>query len=496
MKNRIFISSILVAIGLLSSCSDSFLQEDYSDPILISYDENTIKTNQDLQKFIKGLYSRFGTSSFSGDYFTYQELTGDLGFVSIKNSGYFVNTNAENHLVVDGGASSGIWSSFYTTISNANLILAFEGKVPDDPKGGVKSKSLFAHAKVIRAYNYLALLGLFSPNYGEGDQSLGVPYPTIYNIEAKLPRETVPNVVNNIIADLTSSLADFEADKTASSIYGNNNSFNVDAVKLLLARTYLYKKDYVKAIEYANEIINLGGELVGGTGNTGSNLAFGTIFTLLGENNPEILFQIEENNIIPSNNNLQPYWGISGAYKQNFMAQDFFNSFMPNPLSPNANTATDVRVRNNAWYQNNATTYPDSPAPINVKKYLNGPRDVILLRKTEAFFIKAEAQYHSSPATAFETLKSWVVTHRDPGYNKNLTGTAVLDEILRQKGFEFFLEGMRFTDMKRNNKAIVKVQKANNVPLGEIPVGDRRFIWPIPLSEIQTNPNIKQAPNY
>ena len=72
----------------------------------------------------------------------------------------------------------------------------------------------------------------------------------------------------------------------------------------------------------------------------------------------------------------------------------------------------------------------------------------------------------------------------------------MLDEILRQKGFEFFLEGMRFTDMKRNNKAIVKVQKANNVPLGEIPVGDRRFIWPIPLSEIQTNPNIKQAPNY
>lgn len=56
-------------MGLLSSCSDSFLQEDYSDPTLISYDENTIRTNQDLQKFIRGLYSRFGTSSFSGDYY-------------------------------------------------------------------------------------------------------------------------------------------------------------------------------------------------------------------------------------------------------------------------------------------------------------------------------------------------------------------------------------------------------------------------------------------
>ena len=484
MKNRIVILSILASVGFLSSCSDSYLQEDYSDPTQISYDQNTIRTNQDLQKFIRGLYSRLGTSSFSGDYFTYQELTGDLGFVSARNSGYFINTNAENHLVVDGGASSGIWSSLYNTIGNANLILSYEGKVPDDPKGGVTSKALFAHAKVIRAYNYLALLGLFSPNYGEGDQSLGVPYSTTYNIEAKLPRETVPKVVDNVIADLTSSLADFEADN-ASAIFTNNNSFNANAIKLLLARTYLYKKDYQKAIQFADQVIDLGGELVGGGTNTG-NTTFSTIFTILGENNPEILFQIEYNNIIPSNNNLQAYWGTSGAYKQNFMAKAFWDDF----------PSTDVRKSNVAWYQNNATTYPDDPKPINVKKYLNGPRDVILLRKTEAFFIKAEAQYHINPATAFTTLKNWVTTHRDQAYSKSLTGTAVLDEILRQKGFEFFLEGMRFTDMKRNNKAIVKVQKANNVPLGEIPVGDRRFIWPIPLSEIQTNPNIKQAPNY
>jgi len=107
----------------------------------------------------------------------------------------------------------------------------------------------------------LALLGLFSPNYGEGDQSLGVPYTTSYDLEAKLPRETVPTVVNNIIADLTSSLADFEADPSKSAIYAQNNSFNIDAVKLLLARAYLYKKDYVKAINYADQVINLGGEL-------------------------------------------------------------------------------------------------------------------------------------------------------------------------------------------------------------------------------------------
>ena len=492
MKNKIFILGAFVALLGMSSCSDSFLEENYSEALNIPLDANTIKTNEDLQNSIRGLYASLAnTSGFGGDYFTYQELTGDIGFVSIKNSGYFVSTNALNHLQVDGGASGGIWGAFYNTIANANLVLSYEGKIPDGAAGIVKSNTLFAHAKVIRAYNYLALLGLFSPNFGEGDQSLGVPYTTTYDITSKLPRATVPTVINSLIADLESSLTLFNADKDKSAIYVDNKSFNINAINLLLARAYLFKKDYIKAQQYAQAVIDVG-ELLSTSSTTSP---FSSMFLVNGENNAEVLFQIDYTSP-GGTNTLSTYWGTAGTYKQNFMAFSFYDSFKPDNLSlPPA--SRDIRYSNITWYQNNATTYPDLPQPINVRKYNNGFRDVIQLRKTEAIFIKAEAQYHTDPAVAFQTLKNWVVTYRNTAYNKNFTGTAVLDEILRQKGFEFFLEGTRFTDLKRNNKAIVKLQTgADGNTLGTIPLGDRRFIWPIPLTEMQNNPNISQAPGY
>lgn len=480
MKNNIYISLAVGALISLSSCSDSYLQEDYAPALKIAIDENTIKTNEDLQNSIRGLYASLSsTSGFGGSYFTYQELTGDLGFVSIKNSGYFVSTNAENHLLVDGGASSGLWASFYNTIANANFVLSYEGKIPDSSEGSLaKSKTLFAHARVIRAYNYLTLLGLFSPNYGEGDQSLGVPYSTSYKIDAKLPRASVSTVINSVIADLESSLALFANDSN-SAIYASSKSFNVDAIKLLLSRAYLFKKDYAKAQQYAQQVLDSpSGSLL----NIGDYPQF---FNANGETNSEVLFQVDFTSPGASNG-ISVYWGVSSQYKQNFMAKPFYDTF----------NSSDIRVKNTAWYQNNATAYPDDPRPINVKKYINGFRDVVQLRRTEAIFIKAECQYHTDPAAAFQTLKTWIVTNRDTAYNKNLTGTAVLDEILDQKGFEFFLEGLRFTDLKRNNRAIIKKQTFNGVPLATVPVGDKRFIWPIPLEEMQNNPNIVQAPGY
>ena len=482
MKNKILIL-LIAALFFAESCSDSYLQEDYSPAFLIPIDANTIKTNDDLQNSIRGLYASLSSrSGFGGDYFTYQELSGDIGFVSLKNSGYFVSTNAENHLIVDGGASGGIWEAFYNTIANANFILSYDGKVPDDPKGEfAKSETLFAHARVIRAYNYLALLGLFSPNYGEGDQSLGVPYPEKYDIEAKLPRLTVDTVINNIITDLKAALVQFEND-SKSAIYNQNKSFNVNAINLLLARAYLFKKDYSKAQQYAELVID-NTKLLNKT-------TFPQIFLPTGEGLDEILFQIDftQQGDSPSNG-ITNYWSIVGNYKQNFMAFDFYKSFYS---SQNGTTSTDIRLTSSSWYQNNVTSYPDTPKPISVRKYLNGFRDVIQLRRTEAVFIKAECQYHTNPDVAFQTLKSWVTQYRDSAYNKSFTGTAVLDEILRQKGLEFFLEGMRFTDLKRNNKPVVKYQ----FPTVSIPVGDKRFIWPIPLKEIQNNPNITQAPGY
>lgn len=469
-------------IGALAfnSCSDSWLGENYSDSVLTTIDDNTIKTKSDLVQNIKGLYSRVASSSgFGGEYLTYQELTADIGFVGVANSGYYVGTNGGTHINVEG-AGSGLWSAFYNTIANCNFVLSYEGKVPEDEEATISAKKLFAHAKTIRAYNYMALLNLFSPNYGEGDQSLGVPYLTSFDVEQKLPRETVPYVVDQIIVDLNEALASMSdsSDTTPTEFNDRRNSFNEGAVKLLLARIYLYKKDYDKAATYAQEVVD------DSSSTFVSSTELTTYFRIPGELHKETLFQIEYNTL--SLHSIRDYWGSLGAYKQNWMSRNFWDLF----------PTTDPRKT--SWYPVNASVnnLADDPKPVDVRKYISADRDLVQLRKSESIFILAEAQYHSNPAQALSTLKNWIVDYRDTAYNPTATGSGVLDEILRQKGFEFFLEGTRFSDLKRNNKDIVKYQTMNGAPLTTIPVGDRRFIWPIPLSEIQTNPNIAQAPGY
>lgn len=488
MKNKIILSLFLGS--LLFSCSDSLFDENYSQAGLIIVDQDAIKTNSDLVRSVRGLYSKLSSEGgFGGDNLTFQELTADLAFVSVNNAGYFVGTNGGTHIQVDGGAGGGLWAAFYNTIANANFILSYEGKIPEDANAVNKNAELFAHAKIIRAYNFLALLNYFAPNYGEGDQSLGVPYPTTFDINAKLPRETVPNVINKVIADLESTLVVFDQNYVTESMYGNKNSFSPLAVKLLLARAYLFKKDYPKAQQYAQKVID--DSSVGFLLKNNVN----TYFSKNGENAPyETIFQIEYNGL--DLQNISNYWGVSTSYSQNFMARPFWSKF----TTPSTVATRDVRTV--SWYTTNSVVtgdkYPDNPKPIDVRKYVSGDRDLVQLRKSEAVFILAESQFHTNPTLASQTVTNWVKEYRFPGYNPTVTsGAGVLDEILTQKGFEFFLEGLRFSDLKRNNRSIVKYQtNATGQPLTTISAGDRRFIWPIPYSEIQNNPNIKQAPGY
>lgn len=489
MKNKILLSIFLGS--LLFSCSDDIFTENYADAGLIIVDDKAIKTSDDLDRAIKGLYSNLSnTSGFGGDHFTYQELTADIGFVALSNAGYFLGTNGGTHIQVDGGASGGLWVSFYNSIANANFVLGYRGKIVEGENDGHKAEEYFTHAKIIKAYNYLALLSYFSPNYGEGDQTLGVPYPESFDINARLPRESVSKTVSNVIADLESSLAYFENNFIEGGLYENNRSFSPVAVKLLLARVNLYKKDYAKAIKYSQDVLDDPSSLLLKRGDV--SMYFSNVVE--GERNQETIFQLEFNDLSPQG--LTDYWGSISRYKQNFMARSFYEKF----VSPTTIPSAQRDIRTTTWYTTNNTVngMTDNPKPIDVRKYNTGARDLVQLRKTEAIFIKAESQFHSDPALASKTLTDWIKEYRFPAYTPPVTsGAGVLDEILNQKGFEFFLEGLRFSDLKRNNRSIVKYQtNVTGQPLTTIPAGDKRFIWPIPLNEMQNNPNIKQAPGY
>ncbi|MBU4539373.1 MAG: RagB/SusD family nutrient uptake outer membrane protein [Weeksellaceae bacterium] len=474
MKFKNIFIATTVTVSALTSCSDSFLT-DLPPSATIITPTGALKTKTDLAVAVNGLYATMNSAAaFGSNHQTYQELTGDLAFVGAVNSGRFTQTNGWGHISPADGVSDGLWNSLYNIIANANFILGYEGQIPEDENGTAPVADLFAHAHAVRAYSYSVLMAYFAPNYGEGDQSLGVPYPTTFDITQKLPRSTVSQVYNAIINDLNIANANFDPGFSS-----GKNKFNSEASQLLTARVYLYMKNYPMAIQYANEALS------GPTPLLPKNKL--SSYFLGDDDTNETLFQIYEspNVNIGANDAISGTWSSAGTYKQNWMRRSFWDTF---PI-------TDVRKT--FWYTSSGfvNNLTDTPKPIDVRKYTSPAKDVVLFRKTEAEFILFEANYHQNPAQAAAGLQNWVREYRDAAYTvPAVSGQALLDEILRQKGFEFFLEGHRLTDLKRNHKKVDKSGQNGNTFVAE--ADNYKFVWPIPLSEIQTNPNVVQNPGY
>jgi hypothetical protein len=72
-----------------------------------------------------------------------------------------------------------------------------------------------------------------------------------------------------------------------------------------------------------------------------------------------------------------------------------------------------------------------------------------------------------------------------------LTGSALYEEILRQRRIELAFEGHRFFDLKRLGRNLVKGPHYNDVAFT-----DFRILAPIPQREADANPNIRQNFGY
>ena len=138
---------------------------------------------------------------------------------------------------------------------------------------------------------------------------------------------------------------------------------------------------------------------------------------------------------------------------------------------------------------------------IIVKKYSNqynasDKDDIKVLRLSEIYLVLAEAYYRqTNEAGALQYLNE-LAQKRDTtfaGYNS--TGVNLLNDITNERRKELAFEGNRFFDMNRLELDINRGLEYPSTAL-YIPFSDYRRILPIPLSEMDANPNISQNPGY
>lgn len=150
-----------------------------------------------------------------------------------------------------------VWSALYAAIATANHALqAIDQIEARDGELSNALKAARAEGLLIRAYHHFLLVNIFSQAYKNEEDSkndVGVPYITEpeTKVLVNYDRGNVADVYDKIEADMLAGLADISDINYEKPKW----HFNVKAANAFAAKFYLFKRDYDKALEYANNVL-------------------------------------------------------------------------------------------------------------------------------------------------------------------------------------------------------------------------------------------------
>ncbi|WP_312076750.1 RagB/SusD family nutrient uptake outer membrane protein [Chryseobacterium sp.] len=470
MKKAIF---LLISLSGLSSCSD-FLTTEPVEKISIN---EQLSTKKGVLESLNGAYYQLRTTYFSEGNFVYGDLlSGNLKFTP-QNSGATTQDSSVSLIYnfEDQSTDSDLsyfYSNNYQIINNINLILQYTDDLQDataNEKSEIKAEALALRAFVhFQLYKYYAQNYTFTPDashlgiaYITAPQKPGVDYPV---------RKTVSEVFVLLENDLQQSLSLFQPNQAIPA--GQKKNFmNIDAAKLLRAEISLWKNDWQKAYDYANDLINTTSLIL--TPPT----AVSTQWAL-----SESVFEIanDANNEFPAG---PIYNFVTSTSKSSYNASnDVYNLF-----SSNDNRKTLLETQN--LKTGTATNSPKLPYHFTKKYKLE--TGSLIYRLSLAYFIRAEAALHLGNSQ--QALSDINIMRNRAGLSS--ISTINIDILLEEKRKEFVFENQYFFDLMRNHKNIIRNNGCISTNCSPIYPNDK-FILPIPQSTININSAMQQNPGY
>lgn len=469
---KIFLCSAAFAIMVCSACEkmvaiDPPINELKSE---IAFSSDKLATN-----VLSGMYTRLAESPTQTIYLpVYNSLFADDLIYSGLNEGYIDANN--NSYTIFSSLQANIFSDWYSTIYRANSII--EGLQKYQGTSDAVKKQFTAESKFFRAYSYFNLVNTF----GE----VPLVLTTDVSISALQPKETVPNIYKQIIADLTAAKADLLLDYSASSNAANTSNkrlgVNHYAATALLARTYLFTGDNEAAEKNASEVIaatHLYSLIPSATMATGVWV----------KDNLESIWQMTPP-VATTNqytNEAASFLPASGSVAQFDIRKTFRDLF----------ASTDLRRQN--WMSNSGLGATAKVLPFKYKYSTNAlavaagvAESQTVLRLAEQYLIRAEARARIGVDLSGARADMNVIRARaNATESTTTTQSELIDEILLEHRKEFFCEqGYRWYNLKRTGQAdvILPALKPAYRPAAKL--------LPLPFSATDANPNLEQNPDY
>ena len=494
MKFTKYIAASMIALAGLTACSDSYLDTDYTNYLDETAAAEAAGKNPDV--FLNGMWSWMvtynQTSNNAHDDFGYMgslHATDMMAEDIVMQSSHWFNYDhqLDNHQEPYRRTLCH-WLNYYTMIAKSNEILSLY------PEGGetADQKGLIGQAQAIRGLAYLHLIQLYQfATAADGSVNVDAPgVPLIYTaadgkteeeIAAAKGRNTVGEVMAQIELDLTNAVENLEGGYKRP----NKNYVDANVAYGILARYYLLANKWQEAANAANKA-RQGYTMMPATA-AGLYDGFVTI------------------------NNQEWMWGFAHTTETQTTYASFFS--MISNIAPGyagigyAPRLIDVRLYNQI---------PDTDAR---KKWFNGPEgdetqptqaaslpyanvkfghvsdwseNYMYMRAAEMVLIEAEAYVRMGDGAKGAQVLKELMSARQPDWNMT---SVTLDDIHLQRRIELWGEGFAYYDLKRLNKGIDRTYKGNNYMPGyniAVPARDTRWIYQIPLKEIQENDLINE----
>ena len=488
MKLSKYIAASMIALVGFTSCSDSFLDTEYTE--YLDKDAAGEAAGKNPSVFLNGMWSWMVTYNQTGssahDDFGYMSSLHATDMMSedicMGASHWFNYDYALDNRMYNYRRVRAHWTNYFTMIAKANEIISLY------PDGGdtVDKKGLLGQAKTIRGLAYLHLVQLYqNPTAADGSINASAPaVPLMYTeadgkteeeIAAAKGRNTVADVLAQIELDLTSAVELLEAGYQRP----NKNYIDASVANGVLARYYLLSQQWQKAADAANKA-RQGYDMMPATA-TGLYDGFVTL------------------------NNAEWMWGFAHTTETQTTYASFFS--MISNLAPGyagmglAPRLIDARLYESipdddarkAWFNGaegseQATEAASLPyANIKFGHLSDWTDNYMYMRAAEMVLIEAEAYAHmGQESKAAEVLKV-LMAARQPSWNKSIV---TVDDVHFQRRIELWGEGFAYYDLKRLNKGIDRTYEGSNHLAGyklAVPAQDVRWTYQIPLNEIQEN---------
>jgi hypothetical protein len=414
--------------------------------------ETAIENAVGAERALIGCYNSLQSTSLYGRNLI---ITGDLAADNLIWTGTTLEFGQIHNkpIPAENAIVDGFWSASYDGINRVNSLvdrLAVLTDLSTDSYNHLMGEALF-----LRGLFYLNLVTYF------GDVPLRIkPVTDLSSFDIKRsPRE---DVYNQIISDLTQAVSMLDINKITG--FADKN-----AATALLARTYLQKYHLTGNADMAVAAAQ-SASLVIESGKYSIDTSFANLF---------VPSKISSESIFEVKFDVQNYTRLA----QYFYTRDSSGRYeiAPTPDIINLYDSSDLRAKSQIRLDKNQKPY--------VVKYndIDGGTDhVYVLRLAEMYLIRAEAlAFTNSNITQINADLNRVRKRAGIDAVNSTSFNELIDLIALENRREFAFEGHRWSDLVRTGKA--------EQVLG---INTNYTLFPIPLSEIQTNKLVDQNPGY